>query len=404
MAQLITLVLLLASLPFPARAQDLGNVGLRTVTANLATSLPCTGSAQTFSTVTPALNTLGFRNLGQIQHTITISGNISLTSLQAEIDGVDNSGNVTRISDVLFLPAFFGNAALSGNGLSTNIQISVTCGPAVTGTFTLNYAGTFAANPVPAGAYQIGQVDKQIANIASTGTSVSTTFQTPFSNSAGLIYFLANGTGVPAGTAIAVGCKNAGGFSTVGDIFTPATGVTPPLHVFPVPAGACPFVTVSYNAGGASANTYSLEYQFFPSGQLSGTYMYTPFQLGVNSLTEPGAGTSALSNIIDTRGAKNARLSYSCTAGTVTVNVQTYSQDTGSFTPGTQALISPVSGVAAATASELYIDSESNPSVSTGTLATPPAGVVRFPQPFLAFSFTNAGGAGTCTARLFLTY
>jgi hypothetical protein len=263
----------------------------------------------------------------------------------------------------------------------------------------MSYAGTFAPNPTPVGAYQVAQIDKNLGNNASDGTSVTSNFQTPFGNSAGVIYFTAN-TGVPVGSTVSVGCKNSGGTSTTGDVFTPTPGQLA-FFVFPVPAGACPFVQVVYTSGGASANTHQIEYQFLPSGVLTGGYMYTPVQLGVNGLTEPAAGTSALSNIINTRGAKNARLNYSCTAGAVTVNVQTYSQD---GVVATQSLVSPVSGVAAAALGDLYIDSESNPSVNTGTLATPPAGVVRFPQPFLAFSFTNAGGAGTCTARLFLNY
>lgn len=396
-AVLILFAVLLAD---PTRAQDIGEVGLRNVSATLASSLACTGAAQVFSTTSATLNAAGFRNLGQLQHAITIQGNGSITSLQAEIDGIDNAGNVFRISDVLFLPAFFGNASLSGSGNFPNIQVQVTCSP-VAGTFTLTYSGTLAPNPAPVGSYQIGQLDKQLSFNASAGSNLTSNFQTPFGNSAGLLYFVGNGAGVPVGTTISVGCKNASGTSNPADQFIPTPGQSV-LFVFPVPAGACPFVQVSYVAGGASAATYQMEYQFFQSGVLNGTYQYTPTQLGVNALTEPGAGTSALSNVIDTRGVKEARLSYSCTAGAITVNVQTYNNDSGN--PLTTALVSPVSGVAAATAADLYIGSESNPAVDTGTLATPPAGVVRFPQPFLAFSFTNAGVAGTCTARLFLTY
>lgn len=130
------------------------------------------------------------------------------------------------------------------------------------------------------------------------------------------------------------------------------------------------------------------------------TVVYTPAQLGANAFTEPGAGTSALTNIIDTRGVKQATLHYNCTAGTISVNIQTYAEDGAT----TLALVTPVSATAAATPAFVTIGSESNPAINTGTLATPPAGVVRFPQRALAFSFTNAGGAGTCTARLFVNY
>lgn len=131
------------------------------------------------------------------------------------------------------------------------------------------------------------------------------------------------------------------------------------------------------------------------------TTIYTPAQLGANALTEPGSSTSALTNIIDTRGVKQAVLHYNCTQGAISVNIQTYAEDGVT----TLALVTPVTATAAATAAFITIGSESNPAINTGTLATPPAGVVRFPQRALAFSFTNASvTAGTCTARLYVNY
>jgi hypothetical protein len=130
----------------------------------------------------------------------------------------------------------------------------------------------------------------------------------------------------------------------------------------------------------------------------------SPTQLGVNALTLPAnPSASALSTIIDTRGAKEATLSWSCTAAamTMTLNIQTYAEDGTT----TLALVSPVSAVATATNTLTTIGSESNPATSSGTLATAPAGVVRFPQRALAFSWTDSGATtGTCTARLFLQY
>lgn len=125
---------------------------------------------------------------------------------------------------------------------------------------------------------------------------------------------------------------------------------------------------------------------------------FSPTQLGVNALTEPGTGTSALSSIVDVRSAREATLAYACTMGNVTVNVQTYAED-GSTT---LALVLPVSAVAAAANGLLSIGSESNPAVNTGTLSS--TAILRLPQRALAFSFTNAGSAGTCTARLSLQY
>lgn len=130
----------------------------------------------------------------------------------------------------------------------------------------------------------------------------------------------------------------------------------------------------------------------------------SPTQLGVNGLTLPAnPANSALSTIIDTRGVKEATLEWSCTAAamTMSLNVQTYAEDGTT----TLALVTPVSALASGTTAITTIGSESNPATSSGTLATAPAGVVRFPQRALAFSFLDSGATtGTCSARLFLNY
>jgi hypothetical protein len=130
----------------------------------------------------------------------------------------------------------------------------------------------------------------------------------------------------------------------------------------------------------------------------SGLLYFSPVALGVSALTEPAAGTSALSNIIDTTGARAVALKFSCTAGNVTVNVQTYQEDGAT----TDTLIVPLSAVPAATKTDFYIATEMDMSSSGGTLSG--TAKIRFPQKAIAFSFTNAGAAGTCTARLFLSY
>jgi hypothetical protein len=123
---------------------------------------------------------------------------------------------------------------------------------------------------------------------------------------------------------------------------------------------------------------------------------FSPLQLGVSAITLPASGTTSLSGIIDTRGAKETTLAFVCTQGAVTVNVQEYAED--GVTP--LALVSPLSAVALNTQTQLTIGSESNPSSSSGTLSS--SALVRLPQRAVAFSFTNASAvAGTCTARLF---
>ncbi len=387
---------LLASLICPARAQHLGDVSLSTVQATLATNLACTGGNQTFITgVTP-----NFNNLGQTQHVVSIVGTGgTIQTLQAEIDGIDNSGNVYRISEQLRLPAFFTSGSLVGYGYFPRIQVLITCTPG-TGTFTMTYAGS-ASGPVPyTGSYQTAQINKIIFNNTSAGTSQSDTIQTPFGSSAGMLLFNVNTT-IPAGSTINLTCQGADVTAFNGFTFTPPPTVSA-LNVFPIPGFPCPFMRIFYTSGGASAQLITVQFYFTPTGTLAGgTYQYGAVQLGVNALTEPAAGTTALSTIVDTRGVRQATLAFNCTAGAYSVNVQEYSADP---ILATTKLVTPVTAIAGGTQGELYIGSESIPAVDAGTLAVPPAGVVRFPQRALAFSFTNAGGAGTCTAQLYLTY
>lgn len=125
---------------------------------------------------------------------------------------------------------------------------------------------------------------------------------------------------------------------------------------------------------------------------------YSPTQLGVNALTEPASGTTALSNIIDTRGVKQATLLATCTQGNWTINVTVYAEDgTTTWNAGSNA----ATAIGAGIQNILYIGSESTSNVAGGTNGN----LVRFPQRAIAFSFTNASATpGTCTARLFVAY
>lgn len=135
--------------------------------------------------------------------------------------------------------------------------------------------------------------------------------------------------------------------------------------------------------------------------QLSGNGMIkvSPADLGVNALTEPGSGTTAASNIIDLTGARSFTLKFSCTQGAITVNATTYAED------GTTALTTgaPLSAVAAATNTDLYVPTEQDIGATGGTLST--TFKMRLPQKAVSFTFTNASASpGTCTARMFIVY
>lgn len=139
---LVSLLGLLA--PAELHSQDLGNVGLRTVEATLASGVTCTGSPQLFATSNPALNAVGFRNLGQTAH--QVSAVSTAASFTVEIDGVDTNGIAVRISNPVV--TFNNGATVSyvaqGAGFYPNIQVQVTC--TASATFSLSYTGSFGSN------------------------------------------------------------------------------------------------------------------------------------------------------------------------------------------------------------------------------------------------------------------
>ena len=396
-------------------AQDLGNVGLRTVFSTVASNQTCTGSAQTFIT-SQSIGTPLFQNLGQTMHFATLSGS-NLGFATMEIDGLDAKGNSTRISDVLTYAQLGATPqTITGLGYFPNIQISITCQSA--GTFTITYSGTFSNFGNPTGGYLAGLMEKAMFLGLAANTNQQVNFQAPFGSTAGTITFKYNTAGV-GGSTIQIVCSDSllARFNQSYNLVNQTSFV----QVMVVPAVPCTKIQATYVSGGVTAGTVTAEYIFAPSGtnstgpladsvttcQPSGNFTACPpVTLGVNALTLPGSGTSTLSSIIDTQGAKQATLHYTCTQGTVSVNVQTYAEDgllNGAPAPTALALVTPVSAVAANANGILQLGSESNPTVNTGTLSG--TAILRLPQRALAFSFTNAGAsAGTCTARLFLSY
>jgi hypothetical protein len=282
------LTFLLAALAIPARAQ-VSYTSPQTVDATIASNLPCTGAAQTFATdgSIPA-----FRNLGQTQHYISAAISGTATAFKAEIDGIDNAGNVFRISDVMEESTVGIPYTLTGSGRFPKIQIVVTCSPN-TATFTLSYSGTSSTPNSNVGSYLLAQLDKQISSAAAANTNLTSTFQTPFANSAGIIVFQ-YGAGGPAGSTLQIQCtgNSTGINSQTFSLATPATN-----QVFIVSPGVCPNVTTTYTAGGASATTYGLEYIFFQPGSLA-TSSALNLAAAINTapgITEKGARWSQLS-------------------------------------------------------------------------------------------------------------
>jgi hypothetical protein len=312
------LLALLVLAAWPARAQFIGYTSPQTVQQSLATSLACTGAAQTFA----------ISNLGQTQHYLNVAAVTGTTNFQAEIDGIDRQGNVVRISDVLEPSGAgfpFTSGSLYGGGYFPKIQVVITCSPG-TATYTASYSGAWATFNGNAGSYLAGQIDKVTFNAISAGVNQSDTVQTPFGSSAGTLYFKFNTTSL-AGTTLQVICSTVTGFG--GTILTtgiPALTVTPANtttgQIFQVPETSCPFAKVSYTTVGGGT-TITAEYVFATPG-VSQHASSDPCQSGSIPKTSaqivaPAASTSqqialALGNSIYVCG---YQMSQIATAGTV---------------------------------------------------------------------------------------
>lgn len=254
--RIITLCLCIFSAS-ACRAQVPTYVSPQTVTQTLAASgTACTGTAQTFPV----------NNLGQTQHYAYIRTNSAISNVIMLIQGVDPAGNVYLISDTATtaIPIAGGNSSLLGSGYFSKVQVVVTCLPATTGTFTLNYTGTSATSNQVVGSYLIAQQDKTLSSAASAGATYNAIFQTPFGSSHGTLFFQYTGAG-PAGSTLNVTCQTQNGTGPGQFQFALAT-TTATEQTFTLPDQACPNITVQYTSGGPSGATYLFDYVFQPPG------------------------------------------------------------------------------------------------------------------------------------------
>lgn len=252
---------LFVAFAFSTPAQHIGDVSISTVQATVANNVTCTGSAQNFTTDGTIA---GFSNIGQTSHLATATSNAA--TFQMEIDGIDNLGNVFRLSDpqvgVPGTPQ--GGLVVTAAGYMPKIRIKVTCTAAAT--FSVSYSGSFSPQPPNIASALLVSIDKLPFQNAPANTNASTTFQSPTGNSQGTIVFQFAATG-PSGSSISAQCLTNAGLNLQLFTFTLATAAGPQL--FPVPSSPCPFINLSYTSGGASATTYQLEYTFTTSGNSS---------------------------------------------------------------------------------------------------------------------------------------
>jgi len=241
----IVLGLLLASLSAFA---DITYTSPQTTQQVLAQNAACTGSTQIFLITNPAV--LG-SNVGQTQHYLTISSITGAKQFFAIIQGVDVLGNTTSISNPIM-----GVGTVRGSGYYPKIQVAVFC-TGVGATFTATYSGTSSTYDSSVGSYLLADVDKVVFNAQSLVTTQSITFQTPYSSSAGQLFFLYS-TAISGGI-LTVQCATPGAASPV---FTITPVNTTALQIFTVPGFNCPQTAISFNPNGGGTAVIYVEYLY----------------------------------------------------------------------------------------------------------------------------------------------
>lgn len=252
------LALILALAAFAPRLRAQAPIRIQTVSATLANNVACTGTEQDFIT---NQGITGFQNIGQTSHLATAVSTAATFTM--EIDGIDNAGNVFRLSNLqVGAPTNAkGGLVVTAAGYMTNIQVAIVCTAGAH--FTASYSGSFSPAPPDIGGALLTAIDKLPFQSAAAGSNSSTTFQSPTGNSSGTIIFQFAAAG-PANSSASVQCLSNNGTNLNLYTFALATGTGPQLFI--VQPATCPFVDLSYTSGGASATTYNLEYVFNPQG------------------------------------------------------------------------------------------------------------------------------------------
>jgi hypothetical protein len=294
---ILSLLLLMGCAARRAQAQFIGYVSPQTVQATLATNTPCTGVQQNFTTG----NTPGFQNTGQTQHYAFITYVGTPAKASASIQGLDVAGNATTISDTMQgqpINSGIGSSVIVGLGYFPQIRISVVC--SVGTSFNLTYMGSSATAFLPQGTQITTEVDKILFAGAPAGSSdTSIPAVTPFGSSAGQLVFSYVGGSGPAGSTLQVDCGGSTSTSAFplakaqSFLFNVAQVTT--QQIFVVPSSSCPNFRVQYNSGGASANTFNLEY-FFNQVGAAPTFQYK--NITTNGSTQVKTGFGYLHNVV----------------------------------------------------------------------------------------------------------
>jgi hypothetical protein len=207
-------------------------------------------------------------NQSQSFHYVTYFTSGSPTSLKLFIQGTSDGTNFFQISDTATDPA---SGQITAYGYFPLVNVSVACTGGTSPTITIQYSGTPQSASQSFTQLDSGIYQKVIAQAASTGTTTSTTFLTPYGNSAGWLVAQAAGTGFGIGGTLMVSysdqCNNTSYISNVAlaGPFALTAGSTVP-QAFAVPPFPTCGVVVTFTHGSGASGTYSAEYNFTKPG------------------------------------------------------------------------------------------------------------------------------------------
>jgi hypothetical protein len=258
-----------------------------------ASGTACTGTAQTFSV----------NNRNQTTHSVTITPNNQVTTMQAAIFGIDQSGTSIQISDTGYYTFNPGAAVLKASGYYPTVQLQVTCSG---GTFGASYSGSSTGDPLNAGTQLETQTFKPLANSLAANANFSTNSFTPFGSSGGILLFQYGGGTGPSGSTITVSCDFNSGPQISLPVLSQTLVTSTGPQQFYVPAFPCFNILITYTTGGATSSVMTIYYEFFPPGSINtsvGLYSHvasttaTQVRIGGGTLLGINLNTSASGTI-----------------------------------------------------------------------------------------------------------
>jgi hypothetical protein len=284
-------------------AQDLGNVGLRTVQQKMlaAQSTPVvTPNTSNFPCTPTNGNPCAFQNLGQTAHLLTYTTNGSCTTLDIRFEGSSDGVNFFAISpDATDTPQNAISGATNAGGVNAIgsyavVRLNLV---AISGcTLSAFYSGTFATTPTN---QQIVQQATPLRFIVTQNTTTSAAFSTitiatPFGNSQGSIWLQCSAACASGGIIQVFASPADNGLGTR-QIVSTTIGTVSTLQRFDVPAYATNRVNIALTPTGASANTWTIYYNFSSTPQPSPALSITDGGL-LSALAPPVFGALACEN------------------------------------------------------------------------------------------------------------